>query len=706
MQKLSIKIRLQIIIFVTIAIVSVVLVMQSISNINDITEENIKAYKESAYENKQTELKGYVSLATKTIETYHKRTSKEAIEKEVATELKKQTDFIFTILEKEYKDNIDSMYDDEIKERLIAVVKAVRYGKNGYFWIQDKKPNMIMHPIKPSLDGKDLSKIKDPNGVFLFNDMVKAVKATGEGVVKYSWTKPGYDTPQPKVSFVKSFEKLGWIIGTGAYVSDVKEKMQKEALKTVSDMRFGKNGYFWIQDTSSKMIMQPIKPSLNGKDLSKLKDVNGVYIIKEASQKAKSKGEGTVNYLWPKPGSDKPQPKMSFVSLFKPWGWVVGTGEYVDNIEARITTMRKEANEKISSSAMQTAGFSLVIAIILTFIVSLIANNSISKPIKELEKIMQKISTNKDLSLSVSTNAPAEISQIGSSFNTLISSLKELISESKSSSNENSSVSHELSTTSLEVGKNVEKSVEIIDKATNKATNITQKIVVAIEDSKTSKDDVLKANSMLIEARDEIVYLTGQVQTSVNSEIELASKVDSLSTDAQQIKGVLEVISDIADQTNLLALNAAIEAARAGEHGRGFAVVADEVRKLAERTQKSLTEINATVSVIIQAISGASDQMNLNSNEMEKLAILATKVENKINSTTTIVGDAAKASDKTVKDFEETGENINSIVRSVGEINSISTENARSVEEIASAANHLNTMTENLTNTLEQFKTS
>ena len=706
MYKLSIKLRIQMIIFVTIMIVSVALVFQSISNINEITEQNIKIYKDEAYANKQAELQSYVSLATKSIDSYYQRTSQEQIENEVQAELKKQTDFLFTIIEKEYEENKDNLNDDQIKDIIISLVNTVRYGKNGYFAINDMQSNIVAHPIKSSLNGKNLSKLEDSNGKFFVNDFVKIAKTDKQGIVKYLWPKPGESKPELKVTYVKLFETFNWVIVTGAYATDVKEKMQKEALKTVADMRFGKNGYFWIQDTNSKMIMQPIKPSLNGRDLSNLKDINGVFIIKEASQVAKTKGKGMVNYSWPKPGHDKPQPKMSFVQLFKPWGWVIGTGEYVDKIEAKITHMREESVKKIKSSTIKTAGFSLAIAIVLTLIVSFIANNSISRPIKTLEDIMLKISANKDLSLSVSTNAPAEISQIGSSFNTLMASLKELISQSKNSSSENSSVSHQLSTTSLEVGKNVEKSVEIVDLATNKAENTTKVISIAIEDAKVSKDDVLKANQMLEEARDEIVYLTGQVQNSANSEIALANTVDALSTDAQQIKGVLEVISDIADQTNLLALNAAIEAARAGDHGRGFAVVADEVRKLAERTQKSLTEINATVGVIIQAISGASDQMNLNSSEMEKLATLANKVEEKINQTTTIVDNAAKASDKTVKDFENTGDNIDSIVASINEINSISTQNARSVEEIASAADHLNSMTENLTNTLEQFKTN
>ncbi|MFA6189852.1 MAG: methyl-accepting chemotaxis protein [Sulfuricurvum sp.] len=706
MRGMSIKLKLQLILIVTIVVVTAAIVMQSISGINSISEQNIQKYREETYKDKELELKNYISVAVKSIDSFYQRTSEEKIKQEVQNDLKLQTDFLFSIITKEYESNKDKLSNDELTKRIKNIVSSVRYGDDGYFWINDTSPTMIMHPIKPALDGKDLSDFKDPNGVYLFNEMAKVAKTQGEGVVDYSWAKPGFDKPQPKVSYVKLFKPFNWVIGTGAYVSDVTEKIQQEALRTISDMRFGESGYFWINDATPKMIMHPTKPELNGKDLSQTKDPKGVYLFNEMVKVTTEKGSGMVKYHWAKPGHDEPQPKMSYVEMFKPWGWIIGTGEYIDNIEAKIGQMRETASDEVIASTSKMIITSIVISIILLFGVSFVANKTIITPINDILYVASDLAEGEgDLTKRIMTKSDDEIKEIAQYMNRFIEKVHSSIKAVKAVGMENASISNELSITSMQVGKNVEKSVEIIQETTEKTVAIIEDIMSSIKVASASKDEIIGANNILSEVRDEIIELTKKVQLSAEHETELAASIDVLSKDAEQVKGVLGVISDIADQTNLLALNAAIEAARAGEHGRGFAVVADEVRKLAERTQKSLVEINTTINIIVQATSSASEQMNSNSKDMNELASISSKVESKINMTASIVDKATKASDNTVKSFEMTGQHIQNIAERINEINSISSTNARNVEEIASAAEHLNNMTSELTNKLEQFRT-
>ena len=368
-----------------------------------------------------------------------------------------------------------------------------------------------------------------------------------------------------------------------------------------------------------------------------------------------------------------------------------------------IGPMVANQNASIENIAM-TVG--IIVTLFIIFLSIIIVANALIKPLRLLETLTKDLSEGDgDLTKRLAVNGKDEIAVISNYINLFIEKVQSTINSVKETSHENASISHELSATSLGVGTNVENSVVIVEETTNQAKEIKSEIVTSIADAQESKQDIIKANENLGSARNDIITLTSKVQDTAQVEVELSHNMETLSRDAEEVKTVLVIISDIADQTNLLALNAAIEAARAGEHGRGFAVVADEVRKLAERTQKTLAEINATINVVVQSISDASTQMNSNSEDIQKLASIAQGVEEKINSTVEIVNIAVEASDKTVQDFEKTGKDVEDIVEKIEEINDLSATNARSVEEISAASEHLNALTNELNTKLESFHT-
>jgi len=331
---------------------------------------------------------------------------------------------------------------------------------------------------------------------------------------------------------------------------------------------------------------------------------------------------------------------------------------------------------------------------------------SIIKPIQDVDYAATELATGDgDLTRRLRIYNNDELGKSSQSINTFIQKIQNLVKESKELSNENASISHQLSSTANSVGESVEKSVAIIDSATKRSHDIKSEIEVAVEDAKKSQTQISSANSDLEFAKNELVMLTNKVQESAQVEVELAQKMNQLSSEASQVKAVLDVIKDIAEQTNLLSLNAAIEAARAGEHGRGFAVVADEVRKLADKTQKSLVEINSTISIIVQSINDASQSMDINSTAIQNLSDIALSVESKLAKAVENVSQSINAGDKTVNDFIVAGKSVEDIVLQIHRINKLSSNNARSVEEIASAADHLGNLTSNLNAKLEEFKT-
>jgi methyl-accepting chemotaxis protein len=346
----------------------------------------------------------------------------------------------------------------------------------------------------------------------------------------------------------------------------------------------------------------------------------------------------------------------------------------------------------------------LVIISILVFLISLSISKSITKPLKYISKELQS-NDGKDLTMKLSVDTKDEANIIATSFNSFFEHLRSVCDIAKKSSTKNASIVNSVVQTTKDIGIGTKDEQELVKKSSQKGENVKEFLDKTLDISEKSNSDIAEANTKLNSTKGHILDLVEKINNASEVESDMASKLSQLSSDTEQVKDVLTVISEIADQTNLLALNAAIEAARAGEHGRGFAVVADEVRKLAERTQKSLVDINTTINLIIQSIYQVSENMDKNAKSMNSLSDVSNDIEKQVNEVETIMVSASDISAKSLKDFKDMSVVTTDLIDEIREISSISDTNAKNVEKVIDFMRELNVSSEALNKELMEFHT-
>lgn len=710
MNALSIKIKALVVFIVSIFFVASVSLIVIIYKSYQLGQTQTRNEGELILDMNKNELKAYTMMAEKAINTFYEASSSDT---NIAQQIKSDAMSLKKILDDVYQSNKDKLSQAELRTMLLGIINGYRYNKDvGYFYAYNMEGINVVHPINKALVGKNLMDMKDKEGNFVIRDLIQAAK-NGTGITRFIWPHPITKQDEPKLSYNFYYEPLDLVIGTGDYASSIKKHFQEEAIRILEKLRYSEDGYFYAIRKNDKggyeYAFHAINPSWIGKEIKiDDKDSQGRpyrrQLIEGATQNAQ---EGVfVTYNFPHPITKQDAPKIAYAKYFKEWDWIIVSGVYIDHIDVHTAKQGEKINATINNMLVETVVAGFIVAIIAIIAIYFLITSLIAKPLLNLQATAHNLAAGDgDLTKQLEIKNNDEIGSASKEINNFIDKVRATIALAKDTSSENASIAHELSTTTLQVGKRVEDSTTIISQTTQMSTVIKKEIHASVEEAKASKEEVIKANQELRTARGFVQQLGERVQNSAHTELELAQKIQQLSSDADQVKNVLTVISDIADQTNLLALNAAIEAARAGEHGRGFAVVADEVRTLAERTQKSLVEINATINVIVQAIMDSSDQMNKNSKEVQELSVVAEDVGKKINTTVEIMDFATKLNDKTVADYVNTGVKIEEIVSKIEEINALSTQNTRSVEEIAGASEHLNTLTEKLNAILNKFRT-
>lgn len=504
--------------------------------------------------------------------------TKRVMTQEKVTALSEKVEIAIKIIEAHYALSQKEMNEGKSKEEATKLnqdkakeaIKKLRFGVDGYFWINDFAPKMVMHPTNPALDGKDLSASKDPNGKFLFNEFVSVVNKEGKGVVDYMWPKPGFEKPQPKISFVSGFKEWGWIVGTGVYVDDIDALLAKEKAKSDEALNALIIRNIIISALSVlffSLLSLFLSKRLVGERMIRLKAYIqdfGLYVTNK---------KNLIDYRLEDDANDEIGSTIAMIDkTFKEFE------------KLRLDDLRVVGEVLIICSKMSNGYMNNQTSYVSANFLTNRLSHEIDAMIAKVNEVMQatllslKNFQKGDFTHPISIATHGELKEMVDGVNALGKSL------------------------ALTIEENAQQSSAIHENAKRLASSI-----------ETIKKEPLSELGHIVSKTTASMQEMGQTQQH------LSDALTTLTQSAKEANDILNIIGDIADQTNLLALNAAIEAARAGEHGRGFAVVADNIRELADKTSKSLAQIKATIGLIVNSIVDSSGKMSENAKEMQTL---------------------------------------------------------------------------------------
>ena len=455
------------------------------------------------------------------------------------------------------------------------------------------------------------------------------------------------------------------------------EQGKNLARELVRGLRYDKSGYFWIDDFDGINVCFPGNTEAEGKSRIDMKDVNGKLMIKEIIENGRKAEGGFTDYWFPKPGETVANRKRSYSKSFDEYKWVVGTGNYVDDIE-KVISAAEEANRAYIRTLLITViaiggGISLIIIIF-----SIFFGNSLAKPVVESSKIANRLADG-DLTSRIDIKFADRKDEVG----TLVRSIN-LANENL----ENMITSIITSMQNLYYAtEQISQGNQNLSQRTTEQASSLEEIASTIEETTATinqnTDNAKHANSTTI-ASYEIAEKGGEL---VNSAV---ASINEISDSSQRIGEIISVINEIAFQTNLLALNAAVEAARAGEQGRGFAVVAGEVRNLAQRSGEAAKQIGELIRESIDKIQNGTEQA-INSGDA------ISEIINSIKNVTQLISEISAASDE-----QKSG--IDQINVAIMELDTMTQQNAALVEETASASEEMSSQALELMNMLKVFK--
>ncbi len=444
------------------------------------------------------------------------------------------------------------------------------------------------------------------------------------------------------------------------------EEAQKQAMRAIRGIRYGKDGYITISK-GTVSLMHPIKPEQEGKDLVDLKDPNGTYVYREISKAGHGDGGGGfIRYMWSRPGSTEPVPKLSRVSHYAPWDWDLTTGTYTDDIDDAFR------------ASLLKSGITLIIACSILALIVKVVNKSLRHTIggsPEYASNVARVIADGDLSTEVTTH-PTDNSSILFGMKRMQHRLAETISEIRMSADTIATASTEIASGNMDLSARTESQASSLEETSATMEQLTSTV-------RQNAENAVQANKLALSASE----IAGQGGRVVSQVVDTMATINSSAT---RIVDIISVIDGIAFQTNILALNAAVEAARAGEQGRGFAVVASEVRNLAQRSAAAAKEIKELINASVTSINDGNVLVAEAGTTMGKVVESVSRV-------TEIMGEISAASSE-----QNTG--IAHVGQAITDMDSVTQQNAALVEEAAAATASMQQQAANLAQLVARFR--
>lgn len=470
------------------------------------------------------------------------------------------------------------------------------------------------------------------------------------------------------------------------------------AANVVRNAKYGESGYFWADTRDGVNVVLLGREDVEGKSRIDLQDKTGQYIVKDLISIATG-GGGYYDYYFPKAGSDIPSPKRAYVAMYEPYGWAIGTGNYIDEIDLVIEEEKEHAKADFQKSLL-TMFVLVMIATVFGVGSSILMSRSITKPIGVITELIDKtakLNIMDDDSYDEILKYKDETGIMAKAVADLRATLRAIIIELKTDSTNLNKASVELNTIVVnsqestegvndavsELARGAQEQANEAQVAVEKMTVLAEEVAEGVKSSEDVLSNTESVNEKNVAGANLISDLNEKFKMTKESTDKLSENVVKLSESSSEIKDITDTIQSIAEQTNLLALNAAIEAARAGEAGRGFAVVADEIRKLAEETSKSTTRIEDIIGDITHEIDLTKTNMSTSEEAVKISSKVASDVEDSFASIEEAMGETFSKLSSLISNINNIDQNKNTALGAIEGISAITEENAASTEEIS-----------------------